>query len=517
MIEGVNFIGYSESRESETWLQAPDPQQNGTLPEQFAVTTEDELDRAVEKAGQAFQAYKHTSGRDKAAFLDAVAKEIRELDDTLVERVMQETGYPRPRVENEFNRTVNQLGLFAGLLREGSWVDARIDYGQPDRSPAPKPDLRNMRVALGPVAVFGASNFPLAFSTAGGDTASALAAGCPVVVKAHESHPGTNELVARAIMKAARDNGMPDGVFSSLNGGSDTGSSLVKHPGIRAVGFTGSFKAGKAIFDLATKREVPIPVYAEMGSTNPVFLLGEKLKKDAKDEAKKYAASVLLTNGQFCTKPGLFIGIKDEGLDRFAKALGEQLEAGEPVCMLNTGVAENYRSKRLNTFAQDGVQALVEPSGEQGTLADSAMATVQAATFLENPKLQDEVFGPFAMVIACEDQTQMLEVARQLEGQLTATLSGTEGELEKQSELVSVCREKAGRLIFNGVPTGVEVCPAMQHGGPFPATIDAKFTSVGTGAIHRFSRPVAWQDCPEALLPEELRTDNPLGIQRTEN
>jgi len=514
MIEGCNFIGSNVSKQGENILQAPDPQNNGKHPEDFFIATDQEIDDALQKAHSAFDVYKNLSGKKKAVFLDAIADEILALGDELINRASAESGLPFGRFQGERGRTVNQLKMFANLLREGSWVEARIDLAQPNREPLPKSDIRNMLFPLGPVVVFGASNFPLAFSTAGGDTASALAAGCPVVVKSHESHPGTNELVSRAILKAAENTGMPDGVFSSLNGKAETGEALVKHPLTKAVGFTGSFGAGTAIFKTAAAREEPIPVYAEMGSINPVFLLEDKLSTETDTLAETIAGSVTLGKGQFCTNPGLLIGIDSDHLQDFATRLGEKLADFTPGCMLNEGVANNYRKSREQVLSQDGVELLTSPNDESEFNGSAALATIKASVFLDNKQFQEEVFGPFTIIVSCENEAEMLKVAQNLHGQLTVTFMGTDNELPKHTSLISLCREIAGRVIFNSVPTGVEVCPSMQHGGPFPATTDSKFTSVGTGAIRRFVRPIAFQDCPDELLPDELKTSNPLGIYR---
>jgi len=514
MIKGVNFIGSTVSKESNEFFHAPYPEKNSYLPEHFFISTKNEISHAINKATTAFDKCKNLSGIKKAKYLEAIAYEIEELGDQLINRACKETGLPSGRLQGERNRTVNQINIFAKLLREGSWVDARIDTAQPDRQPFPKPDLRYMNFPIGPVVVFGASNFPLAFSTAGGDTVSALAAGCPVIVKSHESHPGTNELVSRAILEAAQKTNMPDGVFSSLNGGPEIGQKLVQHPAIKAVGFTGSFRGGKAIFDLALKRDEPIPVYAEMGSVNPVFLFEQKLRNSVDQLAVQYAQSITLGAGQFCTAPGLIIAKEGESLNQFVNSLSEELKTIEPGCMLNPGISENYRAKREELFSQKEVDAVLSPDDRDDLTAASALAKVKAVSFLANKKLHEEVFGPFTLVISCSDDEELHEVAAHLDGQLTVTFNGTEEELKNYKSLISICREKTGRIIFNGVPTGVEVCSSMQHGGPFPATTDSKFTSVGTAAIRRFVRPVAFQDCPADLLPDELKPDNPLGIYR---
>lgn len=515
MIEGVNFLGQTASKKNKETFQAFDPSANKPLPEAFHIATTKEVDDAVQKAEKAFPVYSRLSGSIKADFLEAIADEIMSLGETLIKRASAESGLPNGRFEGERGRTVGQLRMFADLLREGSWVDARIDTAQPDRQPIPKADIRNMLVALGPVAVFGASNFPLAFSTAGGDTASALAAGCPVVVKAHESHPGTNELISRAILKAADSVGeIPDGVFSSLNGKADIGQHLVVHPSIKAVGFTGSLKAGRAIFDAAANRDEPIPVYAEMGSVNPVFLLKNKLTSSAKDLAEQYSQSVTLGKGQFCTKPGLLIAQESDSLNSFTHALGDKLSDFQPSCMLNKGVASNYSKTRDEFLNQPGVKTIDPAANETDLNKSAALATVDAATFLENKSLWEEVFGPFTLIVSCDDSSEMHKIASELDGQLTITFMGDDDDLTSHKDLIHQCQQKAGRLIFNGVPTGVEVCHSMHHGGPYPATTDSKFTSVGTGAIRRFVRPVAYQNFLTDLLPDELKPGNPLNILR---
>ncbi|HKK45027.1 MAG TPA: aldehyde dehydrogenase (NADP(+)) [Balneolaceae bacterium] len=509
MIEGTNFIGSSASAENSEYLTASNPATDEKLPGEFHKATQEEIDKATQKAQEAFFRYRNVSGEEKAAFLNQIADEIMDLGDSLIERASNESGLSHGRLEGERSRTCNQLRMFADLLREGSWVDARINHAEDGA-----PDVRRMLFPLGPIAVFGASNFPLAFSTAGGDTASALAAGCPVIVKSHESHPGTNEMVARAILKAAEKTDMPEGVFSSLNGAAEVGSKLVKNPNIKAVGFTGSYGAGTAIYQTAQQRDEPIPVYAEMGSINPVFLLDNKLSEQPGEIAEEYAGSVTLGVGQFCTNPGLIVGIKGDALDEFKNQLSAKLKEAEVGCMLNTGIAENYRKKRAEMFNKDDIEILTESDTEEGNYGSASMATITASDFLKDEDWQEEVFGPYTLVVSCEDDEEMQKVANHLQGQLTVTFIGNEDELGDHQELVAISREKAGRVIFNSVPTGVRVCSAMQHGGPFPATTDSKFTSVGTAAIERFVRPVAYQDCPEALLPDELKDENSLDIYR---
>jgi NADP-dependent aldehyde dehydrogenase len=407
--------------------------------------------------------------------------------------------------------------MFADLITEGSWVEAVIDRADSTRTP-PKPDLRKMLHPIGPVVVFGASNFPLAYSTAGGDTASALAAGCPVIVKAHEAHAGTNALVAEAINRAAVKSGMPDGLFSTLYArGFEVGSQLVTHPLISAVGFTGSRTGGRALFDLASKRESPIPVFAEMSSVNPIFLLPAIVRQNSESLASQIAASVNLGAGQFCTCPGLVIALDDEYAAGFIEFLKRAFDGFSPLTMLNSGIQQNYSKRKSEFLDSAGVHTEYHHADKRNDAqikADPAIASVRASEFLANPRLQEEVFGPFTVIVKCSDISEMQTVAKHLQGQLTATLFGTEEEINVEKSLIDLLREKAGRLVFNGVPTGVEVCNAMVHGGPYPATTDSRFTAVGSGAIRRWTRPVAYQNCPQTLLPEELKDGNALGIWR---
>ncbi|MBX2894424.1 MAG: aldehyde dehydrogenase (NADP(+)) [Cyclobacteriaceae bacterium] len=477
------------------------------------------IDEALNKAHVAFLSYKNFSGKKKAAFLRAIADEIEALGAALVSTAMRETNLPEARIINERGRTTGHCRMFADLVEEGSWVDARVDTALPNRMPAPKPDMRKMLVPIGPVVVFGAANFPLAYSTAGGDTASALAAGCPVIVKAHPAHLETSKLVAAAIEKAAIKTGMPQGVFQHVHGeGFEIGQALVKHPFTKAVGFTGSLAGGKALFDLANQRPEPIPVFAEMSSINPVILLPETLLRDAAKTASSLAASITLGVGQFCTNPGLIIAIEDEALNSFVHALATEIQKVVPGTMLHQGIADNYSKRLTQTLAQKGVktegQTTTQGNNAQGT---PLVASVSADIFLQNPTLSEEVFGPFSLIVKCKNLEELTKVVSRSHGQLTATIIGDEAEINKHKVLINVLIEKAGRLIINGVPTGVEVCPSQMHGGPFPATTDSRFTAVGTDAIKRFVRPVAFQNFPESLLPDELKSENPLGIWRIFN
>lgn len=516
-MDGRNLIGYHYSALAEHIMEVINPVLRETLEGHFHIATIEETDKAMQLATEAFEVYNKISGIQRSEFLRAIADEIMHLGDMLIRRAMEETGLPEGRIVSERSRTVNQLLLFANIVKEGSWVEAAIDTAQPDRQPAPKPDIRRMLIPIGPVVVFTASNFPLAFSTAGGDTASALASGNPVIIKAHESHLGTNALVAFAIKQAALKTGMPDGVFSSLNGtGTDLGQRLVKHPLAKAVAFTGSFNAGKALFDAAAQRKEPIPVFAEMGSVNPVLLCEGALKKRGKEIAAQYAGSVTLGSGQFCTNPGLLIGKKGAALDDFIKELSNSIGQIAPATMLNEGICKNYDRNKSLVLKQSGVklegESIIFNKKNEGR---PTVASVNGKVFLENPLLSEEVFGPFVLVVKCETDEVLASVVQSLSGQLTATIMAEENEMESQRALIDLLQNRVGRILFNGVPTGVEVCHAMQHGGPFPTTTDARFTSVGAAAIKRFARPIAFQNWPVALLPDELKDGNPLGIWRT--
>ncbi len=519
MITGENFIGFDRSSKGGKTYQTFNPKLNLQNTEIFFEATKEEIDLAVDKAYSAYLIYQDMNGSKKAKFLNAIADEIMKLGDNLIEIYCKESGLPEGRAKGERGRTVFQLQTFAQLVEEGSWVEATIDTAIPDREPVPKPDLRKMLHALGPVVVFGASNFPLAYSTAGGDTASALAAGCPVIVKSHPMHAGTSELVAGAIIKAARDTGMPDGVFSNLNSaGVEVGVQLVRHPGIKAVGFTGSITGGRALYNEAAGRPEPIPVFAEMGSINPVVILPQALRKQSDKWAKIYAQSITLGTGQFCTNPGLLLGIKSPDLDDFINDLAEEIVQIEPSCMLHPNIIGAYEKKKEKVMQQDDLDLIMEyPDDVAVNYARQAITTVDGHTFLNNTTLHQEVFGPFSMVVQCDDVGQLTQILQELEGQLTGTIIATDHEIREQSEVVKALRDRVGRLIYNGVPTGVEVAPSMLHGGPYPASTDSRFTAVGKDAIRRWVRPVSYQSWPDELLPEALQNDNPLGIRRLIN
>lgn len=491
----------------------------------FSDFTEEEINTVMEGAREAFHSYRKMSLKQRADFMRSIAIEIENAGDVLIRTAMQESNLPEERLKTERNRTIQQLNSYAAFCESGQWLDARIDTADPNRNP-PKPALRKMLVPLGPVVVFGAANFPFAYSTAGGDTACAFAAGCPVIVKAHPAHAKTSEMVANAILKAATDCRMPKGIFAHVYGASgNVGEVLVKHPYTKAVGFTGSFAGGKQLFDWGNQRKEPIPVFAEMSSVNPVFLLPEKMKTSANEIAKLYAASITLSVGQFCTNPGIIIGIDNDDLETFINVLKEEVGIIPPAAMLNSGIHKNYISKRDRALSQEGVMKIADGEhplpGFTTTGRDLMVSPTIAATtsknFMHNPLLQQEVFGPYAIIVRCAGINEMKQVAMNLEGQLTATFMATENDILDNEALVDTVKNICGRLILNGVPTGVEVCLGMQHGGPFPATTDSRFTSVGADGIRRFARPVAFQNWPDKLLPEELRDENPLQIWRTVN
>ncbi len=497
-----NIIGFELSALSAKKIYAIDPAHQSLLPDAFSPATRDEVDMALNKAQAAWRIFRNIDSRKKALFLTTIAEGIENLGDTLVKRMMQETGYTEARVLVERRRTCAQLRMFAEIVEKEVWKDITIDEALPERTPVPRPDLRKINLAIGPVIVFAASNFPLAYSTAGGDTTSALAAGCPVIVKSHESHLGTNALVAEVIMNAAKSTGMPDGVFSSLNGdGIETGQQLVMHTLTAGVGFTGSLKGGRALFDLGNKREKPIPVFAEMSSTNPVFVLPQKMTHDAKKISTQLVESITNSAGQFCTKPGILVAIKNEETQQFISVLEELLMYIPSTVMLNKNIAHNFHKGVALIKDESDVRFSISKSDDDVNMSSALLATVSADIFLTHPQLHHEVFGPFSLMVLCQDFDQMISVAESLDGQLTATVHATEDEFPLAHQLTEVLIEKAGRIILNGVPTGVEVSAAMTHGGPYPASTDSRFTAVGYSAIRRWLRPVTFQNFPEGLPP----------------
>ncbi len=515
-LEGKLLIGQQAVAGSSDPIQAIDPSTNERLEPVYTGGTANDVDRACGLAWAAFDSYRETSLEDRAVFLETIAEEIEALGEPLIERAVTESGLPQGRIEGERGRTCGQLRLFASVVRAGEWLDVRVDPALPERQPMPRVDLRQRHIALGPVAVFGASNFPLAFSVAGGDTASALAAGCPVIVKAHSAHPGTSELVGRAIQRAIAKCNLPEGVFSLLFGsGREVGTALVADPRIKAGGFTGSRSGGLALLKVAQNRPEPIPFYAEMSSINPVFPLPAALKARGEEMAKGFVASLNMGAGQFCTNPGLVIAEKSADLDAFVKTAGEALKESAAQTMLTPGIYDAYQQGTARLSSHDKVREVARGQvGETPNQCQAGLYVTTASDFLADPALQEEVFGSTSLVIECQDQAEVKQVADRLEGQLTITLQMDDADHDAARALLPTLEHKAGRLLVNGWPTGVEVSHAMVHGGPFPATSDVRTTSVGTAAIYRFLRPVCYQNLPDALRPEALKESNPLGLKR---
>ncbi len=517
-LHGFSLIAGEAGRPGGRTFRAVNPATGETLEPDFHEAHPGEIDRALTAAAAAFATYRRFDGASRARFLETIAQEIEALGEALLERARAETGLPPARLTGERGRTCAQLRLFAQVVRDGSWVDARIDPALPERQPLPRPDLRRLLQPLGPVVVFGSSNFPLAFSVAGGDTASAFAAGCPVAVKAHRAHPGTAELVGGAVRRAAAACGLPAGVFSLLHGGGATvGMAMVKHPATAAVGFTGSQAAGRALFDAAAARPRPIPVFAEMSSLNPVFLLPGALRERGPAIAQGLLASFTLGVGQFCTKPGLVFALGGPETETFLTHFAGAVAAAPCGTMLTREIHAAFLEHRAQITAVDGVTpvaASLAGADAQRTESPASVARTTARTFLARRELATEAFGPFTLVVVADTDDELLACAEALEGQLTATLHGTPADLAAARPLLELLETRAGRLVVNGFPTGVEVCPAMQHGGPYPATTDVRFTSVGTAALLRFARPVCYQGFADDLLPPALQRANPLGLLR---
>ena len=476
-----------------------------------------EINLLLSKAWKAFHEFRKLSLKKRADFMRAIATALEAAGDELLQVASNETNLPLARLRNERTRTAFQLSSYADACERGNWLEATIDTKN-DENNKPLPGLRKMQVPLGPVVVFGASNFPFAYSTAGGDTACAFAAGCPVIVKAHPAHAKTSDWVADIILNAAKSLNMSEDIFAHVHGGNETGKMLVQHPYTKAVGFTGSFGGGMALYNYANKRKDPIPVFAEMGSVNPVFILPKKLKEDAEALATNMAASITLGSGQFCTNPGLMIAVKSKELDGFMSSLSNQIKLTEPAIMLHPGIYSSYVEKRKTALSQSNVETVAvaekNASGNQGV---PTIAKVEAEEFIQNKLLHKEVFGPYSLMIQCNNLEQMHEVALSIEGQLTASVMATDNDLQENVSLIESIKNICGRLVLNGVPTGVEVAQAMHHGGPFPATTDSRFTSVGADGIKRFSRPICFQNWSNVFLPDELKNENPLNIYRTVN
>lgn len=519
MLSGKNLIGFAQYGLNDatfsTGLELDDQYHLFT----FNEATSSEINIAVTLAEKAFHIYRNINPGDKVFFLESLAENIAVSKDIFIKVAMQETKLPQPRLEGEVQRTINQIKLFASLLKEGSWVNAIIDTAQPGRNPLPKPDLRQMQIPLGPVAVFGASNFPFAFAVAGGDTIAALAAGCPVVYKAHPAHPCTSELVAQLMIDTIKKCNLPEGVFSLLQSKTNACSiALVTHPKIKAVAFTGSFNGGKALFDAAAKRPEPIPVYAEMGSVNPVFILPGIMEKEATSVAEKLAASNLLSVGQFCTNPGLICSVKSQHTENFLTVFAAAIKLNSAESMLSESIYSNYNAciKSLLVKGELKLKSYGK-SSDHNMSATAHMFQTSAKNFLANKDLWHEIFGPASIHVIAESIDELQSIATALQGQLTASVWAAENDMDTAAKLMHTLELKAGRVMMNNVPTGVEVTHAMVHGGPFPATTDSRSTSVGTGAIYRFTRPVCYQNFPQQILPDALRNENLLRIQRMVN
>ena len=519
-LHGSNIIGWGTSSEGSNTFLAFDPTAGIQLQPPFHEATPAEVEKAMELAAEAAPILAKLTAEQTADFLLSVKEEIAALGDELVQKASAESGLDTARISGERMRTLNQISLFADLVKEGSWVDARIDTALPDRKPLPRPDLRRMLQPIGPIAVFGASNFPLAFSVAGGDTASAFAARNPVVVKAHPAHPGTSEMVAQAITRAVKAKSLPEGTFSMVHSlRPEISIALVQNSNTKAVAFTGSQRAGLALYHAASHRPDPIPVFVEMGSVNPLIVLPETLAKNAKSIAEGLHKSVLLGVGQFCTCPGLAFAVDGPGFEEFYEQLKQLFEGAAPGTMLNPSISKNYADRFNSAKGLPGVKPFTssKQADSSKTQGQPGLLVTDSDTWLQTKDLHQEIFGPATVLVKCQSAEELLKVTDALEGTLTATVHGTPDELASYGELLHKLTAKAGRLIFNGYPTGVEVSPAMHHGGPFPSTADSKFTSVGTAAIYRFARPVCYQSFPEQLLPPELQNANPRGIWRLVN
>lgn len=517
-LHGQQIIGREKSSLSSETFHGVNPRTGERLDPPFYESINAEIDQALQLAELTFEKFRKTTPEQRALFLEAIADETIALGDELLERASAETGHPLPRCGMERDRSVNQARLFANFVREGSWVDARIDRGDASRQPIPKPDVRSLMQPVGPIVIFGASNFPIAISVLGADTISAFACGCPVVVKAHPAHPGTCEIAARAVIAAAEKTGMPAGVFSLVHGKSnEVGQALVKHPLTAAAAFTGSLAGGRALFDVANSRPVPIPFYAEMGSVNPIFVLPGALAERGEKIAEEFVGSLTMGVGQFCTNPGLVLGMDSEEWSEFIQTAARKVAEYVPQTMLHAGIHHAFVSGVEERKQADGLslvgESRQEPSKEKSEAACYLFET-DATGLSENPDLAEELFGPVSTLVKCHSPLEMEAFAKTLSGSLTASVHGTEDDLKEYAGLISVLEKKVGRLIFNGYPVGLEVCHSIHHGGPFPATCHSYFTSIGTRCIQRFVRPVCFQDWPQSALPPELQDGNPLGVLR---
>jgi len=520
-LSGSQWIAGNPSSESSKTFRAANPATGESLDPEFREASKAEIDAAVSAATAAFDSFRNKLAESRADFLETIVEEVLALGDPFLERTAAETGYPLARCEAERGRAIAHTRQFADVIREGSWVDARIDLPDPTRKPLPKADVRSLFQPVGPVAIFGASNFPIAISVLGADTMSALASGCPVVIKAHPAHPGTCELAATAIHRAAELTGMPSGVFSLLHGTShEVGTQLVEHPGIFAAAFTGSLAGGRALFDAANRRPVPIPFYAEMGSVNPVFILPGALQSRSAAIAEGFVSALTQGVGQFCTNPGMVLGLESDTWDSFCQMAAEGIKKTEPATMLHAGIHSAYLTGLEQRLEHESLDLLsrsaTTASDEALEAAAHVFRTTQQGLF-DDPALFDELFGPVSVFAGCGGLEDFIEVAEKLEGSLSATIHGTESDLADHRDLISVLQKKTGRLIFNGFPVGLEVCHSIHHGGPYPATTHSRFTSVGTRGIERFVRPVCYQDWPNSQLPMELQDANPRGVLRMLN
>ena len=497
------IIGYRHVQSNGETFHGYDPNSGKPLSPAFREATKSEINESIVLASSAFALYRKTSSSQRSLFLETIAGNIEALGDDLLKIINEETALPLTRLAGERIRTTGQLRLFAQLLRDGKWNKEIVDDPLPDRKPIARPGMTQMQVPIGVVAVFGASNFPLAFSVAGGDTVSALAAGCPVVFKAHPAHPATCQLVGNAIAKAAKETGMPDGTFSMLHGLSNVvGGTLVTHPLIKAVAFTGSFKGGKALYDLAVRRPEPIPVYAEMGSVNPMFFLPEAVKLGGESLALQFGQSVTLGSGQFCTNPGFCILLNNEESKLFIQHVAEGLSASSIHPLLTEGITKAYKSGLEKQHKMSGASILTITAE---TDIKPSIIMVSAKNLMQNPDYFEEVFGPSTVAVMADSYDEMFRLAEVMPGQLTGTIHAADNDYQTAKELIELLTQKVGRVIMNGFPTGVEVCHAMVHGGPYPATTDSMVTSVGTGSIYRFTRPVCYQNIPHSLLPVSNR------------
>jgi alpha-ketoglutaric semialdehyde dehydrogenase len=522
---GLSILSGNSSSDRSTTFTAINPATGEQVGPTYHAASTGEVDQAAWDARAAFETYSHTTPAQRAAFLEKCADNIAALGDSLVQMASSETGLAAPRIAGERDRTVNQFRFFAALVREGTWVDAVIDHGDPNRTPLPKPDVRRMKKPLGPVAVFGASNFPLAYSAGGGDTASALAAGCPVIIKGHPSHPGTGEMVARAISDAVRDSALHAGTYSYLHAGGsreiEVGKELITHTCIKAAGFTGSFNGGMALARLGASRAEPIPVFSEMGSVNPVFVLPGAAENEAEAIVTRLHGSVTNSTGQMCTCPGIVFVAKSAGADKLIAKLSELITATDAMPMLSTKIRDSYVSRLVQMSQVSGVQQIRggdhAKSGITGAFGRPTLLITQFSAFSREHTLRDECFGPATLVVVCDSPEQLIEAARLIDGSLTGTICSASSDTTLATQLQATLEQRVGRLIYNGVPTGVEVAAAMVHGGPYPSTNQPNSSAVGTLAIERWARPVCYQNCPDALLPDALKEANPLGIRRRVN